>query len=307
VDWNDLAYLLAAYRSRSLAGAARELRCEHTTVSRRLAALEAAIGGRLFTRTPEGLVATALAEDLIPLAEQVETTVRAIQRRGAGDDQRVNGCVRLTTSETFGAFIIQRLGELRARHPELIVQVLADNRVLDISRGEADLALRFAETTQRDLVVRTLTDVHWAMYASHPYVARCGAPAPIEDLRGHDIVGYDEALAATAGARWLAAHADGATLVFRGSSMRSVLEATLAGMGLSVLPCQLCDPEPQLVRLSPASLGHRTLCLVVHPDLAKVARVRAVMDFLIEIIGRDRAALLGGGQIVAPDDVTRRP
>jgi DNA-binding transcriptional LysR family regulator len=157
--------------------------------------------------------------------------------------------VRLTTSETFASFIIKRLVELRERHPEVIVQVLA---------------------------------------------ARRGAPSPVDDLRGHNIVGYDDALAAIPGARWLGAHGDGATVVFRGNSLRAVLEATLAGMGLTVLPCQLCDPEAGLVRLSPESLGHRTLCLVVHPDLAKVARVRAVIDFLVEVTARDRAALLGG-------------
>lgn len=294
VDWNDLAYLLAVRRHRTLAGAARELGCEHTTVSRRIAALEAALGVRLFTRSPEGLVPTEIADDLAPLVEQIEETIQAIKRRIAGHDHRMEGIVRLTTSETFASFIIKRLVELRARHPDVIVQVLAENRVLDIARGEADLALRFAETTQRDLVVRKLGIVHWAMYASIDYAARRGAPSPVDDLHGHDIVGYDDALAAVPGAAWLAAHGDGATVAFRGNSLRAVLEATLAGMGLTVLPCQLGDPEAGLVRLSPESLGHRTLCLVVHPDLAKVARVRAVIDFLVEVTARDRAALLGG-------------
>lgn len=300
MDWNDLAYLLAAYRHRTLAGAARELGCEHTTVSRRLGALEAALGARLFTRSPDGLVPTEIATDLAPLAEQIEGIVRTIERRVAGHDQRIEGIVRVTTSETFASFVIKRLVELRARHPELVVQVLAENRVLDIARGEADLALRFTETTQRDLVVRKLGVVHWAMYASHDYVARRGAPSPVDDLRGHDIVGYDEVLAGIPGSAWLAAHGEGAATVFRGNSLRAVLEATLAGLGLTVLPCQLCDPEPQLARLSSDSLGHRTLCLVVHPDLAKVPRVRAVIDFLVEITTRDRAALLGGDRASAP-------
>ena len=295
MDWNDLAYLLAAYRQRSLAGAARELRCDHTTVSRRLNALESALGGRLFTRTPEGLTPTELADEIVPLAETIEATVRAIERRAAGHDQRVEGVVRVTTSETFATFIIKRLVELRTRHPELIVQVLAENRVLDIARGEADLALRFGETTHRDLVVRKLGEVHWGLYASKAYVARRGRPSPAGELRGHDVIGFDDTLAGIPGARWLAAHADGTTVVFRGNSLRAVLEATLAGMGLTVLPCQLCDPEPELERLTPESLGSRTLCLVVHPELAKVARVRAVIDFLAEITQRDRAALLGAG------------
>src|SRR5689334_357771 len=215
VDWNDLAYLLAAYRHRTLAGAARELRCEHTTVSRRLGALEAALGVRLFIRSPDGLIPTEIAGELAQLAEQVEGTVREIERRVAGHDQRIEGTVRVTTSETFAGFVIKRLVELRARHPELVVQVLAENRVLDIARGEADIALRFTETTQRDLVIRRLGDVHWGMYASEDYAARHGAPSPVDALRGHHIVGYDDGLAGIPGARWLAAHGDGATVVFR--------------------------------------------------------------------------------------------
>lgn len=294
VDWNDLAYLLAAYRHRSFGGAARELGCEHTTVSRRLGALESALGVKLFTRGRDGLLPTEIAEEIVPLAEGVEASVQAIERRAAGRDDRVEGVVRLTTSETFAAFVIQRLGELRSRHPQLVVQVLAENRVLDIARGEADLALRFAETTQRDLVIRKLGEVHWGMYASAEYLARRGRPDPADGLRGHEVVGFDEALAGILGARWLAEHASAASTVFRGNSLRAVLDAALAGIGLAVLPCQLCDPEPRLERLLPESLGSRTLCLVVHPDLARVARVRAVIDFLAHIAHRDRAALLGG-------------
>jgi DNA-binding transcriptional LysR family regulator len=293
VDWNDLRYLLAAYRHRSLAGAARELQCEHTTVSRRLAALEASLGARLFTRTPEGLTPTAIADDVAALAEEVASKVQAIECRIAGHDSRVEGTVRVTTSETFASFVIKRLGELRARHPELIVEVLADNRVLDIARGEAELALRFTETAHRDLVVRKIGEVHWAMYASKEYASRRGVPSPITNLVRHDIVGFEDTLAGVPGAQWLAEHGKSAVVVFRGNSLRSVLDATLTGMGITVLPCQVADGEEALQRLSPEVLGSRTLSLVVRPDLAKVARVRAVMDFLAEIAVRDKASLLG--------------
>jgi DNA-binding transcriptional LysR family regulator len=293
VNWNDLQYLLAAYRSGTLAAAARELGCEHTTVSRRLAALEAALGTRLFTRTPEGLTPTPAADELVPLAEQIERQMLTMERRAAAHEARIEGTVRVTASETFAAFVIMRLVELRARHPNIVVEVIADNRALDLTRGEADLALRFTETTQQDLLVKKLGDVHWAMYASKVYLAERGAPSPIHSLVGHDVVGFDATLAAVPGAQWLAEHGTGASIVFRGNSLRAVLDATLAGMGVTVLPCQMCQREQHLQRVSAEVLGSRTLSLVVHPDLANVARVRAVMDFLAEIMKRDGALLRG--------------
>jgi DNA-binding transcriptional LysR family regulator len=301
VDWNDLRHFLAAYRQRSLAGAARELRCEHTTVGRRLAALEAALGTRLFTRTPDGLAPTAAADELCPLAVEVERQIQAIERRAAGHDQRVEGVVRVTASEGFTPYVIQQVAALRARHPGLRVEVLSENRALDVARGEVDLALRMAPTTHRDLIVRKLCELPWTMYASDAYVARRGVPAPIDDLRGHDVVGFDDALATVPGATWLAAHGAGATIVFRGNSLLAVAAAARIGMGLTVLPCQVAEAEPGLRRLAPDVLGTRTLSLVVHPDLARVARVRAVMDFLAEVIARDRAQMTGEPAIADAD------
>jgi DNA-binding transcriptional LysR family regulator len=199
--------------------------------------------------------------------------------------------VRLTTPEAFAGFVIKRLVELRERHPEVVVEVLSENRVLDVARGEADLALRFAPTTQNELVTRKLSDVNGAIYASASYVARRGGA--VESIAGHEVVGYGEALATVPGARWLARHGDGATVVFRGNSLLSVLTAAAEGLGLAVLPCWLADPDPRLQRLSAPGLTAGSLYLVAHPDIAKIARVRTVMDFLIEIVERDRALLVG--------------
>lgn len=295
MDWDDLRYFLAAYRRGSLSAAARELGCEYTTVGRRITALETALGTRLFTRAAEGLKATPAAADLVPLAEQIERAAVAIAARTAGRDERVEGVVRVTCPEGFSLYIVDRLlVELRARHPGLVIEVLTDVRPLDLLRGEADIALRMNPTTQRDLVTRTLCPMAWRMFASSAYVSRRGKPAPTGDLRGHEIVGYGAPLAHVPGARWLDEHAEGASTVFRGNSLRAILDAAVAGLGLTVVPHFLGAHTPGLSLLAPEVLGTRTLSVVVHPDLVHVARVRAVIDFVVDAVLRDHAAGLFG-------------
>src|SRR5262245_12190294 len=127
LDWNDLRYFLAVQRAGTLAGAARELNVKHTTVGRRLAALEEALGVKLFTHAPEGFVLTRAGHEIVAHALLMESSVATIERRVAGDDARIEGTVRLTTSESFSKFFVQRLAELRERHPKLLVEVLTDN------------------------------------------------------------------------------------------------------------------------------------------------------------------------------------
>lgn len=294
MDWDDLRYFLAAHRRGSLSAAARDLGCEYTTVGRRIAALEAALDTALFTRTAEGLKATPAATDLVPLAEQIECATVAIGARVAAHDKRVEGVVHVTCPEGFSLYVVDRFVQLRERHPALTVEVLADVRALDIHRGEADIALRIGPTPQRDLVTRSLCSMPWRMFAAAKYTERRGRPSPTSDLRGHDIVAYAAALAHVPGARWLDEHAEGASIVFRGNSLRAIADAAVAGLGLTVLPHFLGARTPGLSLLAPEVLGERILSLVVHPDLVRVARVRTVIDFLVEAVTRDHAAGLFG-------------
>jgi DNA-binding transcriptional LysR family regulator len=286
-DWNDLRHLLAIAKAGTLAGAARELGVEHTTVGRRLTALETALGARLFTRGPDGLVATAAAQAILPLAKEIAQRVDAIERRVASGDDGIEGVVKLTASEALSGYLVKRLGTLRERYPALLVEILSGNRAFDLLRGEADLALRIRETTEPDLVTRKVCVAAWSLYASRPYVERKGMPAAPEDHRDHDVIAYDATLAATPGAQWVDGHADGANVVMRCNSIIAAYNAAIVGIGLTVIPCFLGDDEPGLVRLTPRVLGARDMFLVVHPDLARVARVRAVMEFVIDALTED--------------------
>lgn len=292
-DWNDFRYFLAIARSGSLAGAGRELGVEHTTVGRRLAALETELGTRLFLRGPDGLVATDAGRAILPLAQEIEARFEAIDRRLSGGDDRVEGTVRFSISEAFTGYFVKHFGSLRERHPNLTVQISSGNRSADLMRGEADLAVRAREVTEPDLLARKVAVAGWSLYAAPDYVARKGAPSEPEDLGGHDVIGFDESLANTPGGLWLGAHAQGANIVMRGNSIVAAINATICGMGISAVPCFFAESEPRLRRLTPRVLGGRDIFLVVHPDMAKVARVRAVMDFVVELFARDGALWSG--------------
>jgi DNA-binding transcriptional LysR family regulator len=293
VDWNDFRYFLAIARAGSFAGAARELGVEHTTVGRRLTALETTLGTRLFVRGPEGLTITAAGRDALPLCEEIAARAQAIERRVAGEAGRVEGTVRVAVSEALSGYFIKQSSALRDRHPGLMVEVLIGNQASDLLRGEADLAVRARPVTEPDLVARKLVAAGWSMYASADYVARRGTPPAPEMLAGHDVIAFDDSMARTPGRTWFDAHAKGCNVAMRGNSVVGVLNAALCGMGVAVIPCFLGEPEPQLRRLTPRVLEARDIHLVVHPDLARVARVRAVMDFIVELFARDAALWTG--------------
>ena len=293
MDWNDLRYFLTIARSGSLAKAARELAVEHTTVSRRLGALESDQGTKLFARGPGGLTLTPAGKDILPVVESIGERISALERCVTGADGRVAGTVRLTIPEAGNSYFMQRLKELRSRHPELLIELISDNRPLDIRRGEADIAVRFAANPDQDLIVRKAGKAGWSLYASPAYLARKGPLASVDDVTGHELIGYADLLAMVEGEGWIRSLRSAPNVVMRGNSIAAVARAAVAGIGIAPLPCFAATQEPSLVRITPRLIGERDILLVVHPDLVKVARVRATLDFLIELFQRE-AALWSG-------------
>ena len=294
MDWNDLRYFLAIARTGTLVKAGKQLGVEHSTVGRRLSALEAALGAKLFARGPEGLSLTAAGQTLLPSAEAIAAHIEEIGRRVSGGDARIEGTVRVTIPEAVNAYMIQVLTGLRERHPALLVEVLSDNRAFDLRRGEADLALRVRGTDDPELISRKVGSAAWSLYASPDYIARKGPLANPGDLQGHDVIGFAPSLIGVVGGQWLETHARTSNVVLRANSLGAALDATVVGFGLAPLPCFMGDSSPVLRRLVPGLLiGAHDITLVAHPDLARVARVRATMDYLIEVLQRD-AALWSG-------------
>lgn len=296
MDWDDLRLVLAIARERGLAAAARALRVNHSTVFRRLNAVEAGLGVQLFERLPAGYQPTEAGHRLISAAERIEAEALALERDLTGRDARLSGQVRVTCSETLAyRLLTAELARFAGIHPGITVELVIDNRQLDLSRREADVALRATRPIQRDLFGRRLATMGWAIYASRDHLARHGQPADIPGLARCRVIGWGETALPVRAAEWLARSVPAAAVVYRTSSLINQLMAVKAGIGLAALPCYLADPEPDLTRvLGPLPELARELWLITHEDLKATARIRAFMEVVGEGL-RARRALLEGG------------
>jgi DNA-binding transcriptional LysR family regulator len=294
LDWQDLRFFLAIHRAGSLTAAAARLRVNQSTVSRRLSALESAIGMRLFERAPGGLRPTATADRIVPAAERLEAEALAIGRALSGATLGVEGVVRVTATEGLGIHLVApALRDLHRAHPALQVELLLDSKSLSLSRREADLALRLARPRQAGIVARKLGEVRSALYASARYLEERGRPVPRDGLAGHAVLAYDESLGAVPESRWIEQQARRAVCALRTNSVLAQLRAAEAGLGLALLPCYLAEPAG-LVRVLPRTADvRRELWLALHADLQHAPRIRAAVEFLVETANASAAALQG--------------
>lgn len=282
MSWDDLRYLLAIARAGGLGGGARALGVNHSTVYRRLHALEADLGVALFERLPDGYRPTEAGARLAAVAERVEAEVLEADRELTGRDTRLEGRLRVTCSETLAfRLLTTEIGRFQRAHPGIQVDLVVDNRPLDLARREADVALRAARPVEGDLFGRKLADIAWAVYGAADRIAVEGAPGGIEGLACHGVIGWAADAAPTRAAAWLARTVPPASISFRTSSLLNQLVAVKEGLGLAVLPCYLADPEPGLARAVPPLPDLATeLWLITHGSLRATARVRAFMDLV---------------------------
>ncbi len=285
-DWDDLRVFLAVHRTRSHASAARALGVAATTVGRRLAALEASVGARLFTRTPEGLVGTAVAQALLVHAEHMETEALESERLITGADQRPTGLVRLTCGDGFAtAVVAPGLPAFLVAHPGLEVEIRAEPRLLDLARGEADVALRNVRPREGALVARRLGVERYGMFASPAYLARRGTPRSARDLATHDLILYDREYDRLASQIWLRQTAAGARVAVRASNTMTLHAACAAGAGVALISEAFIRNDPRyqrvLPRLQPPS---DDLWAVTHADLRAAARVTVTLRWLDQLV-----------------------
>ncbi|MGY3531866.1 DNA-binding transcriptional LysR family regulator [Bradyrhizobium embrapense] len=301
MDWNDFRLILAISRTGSLKGAAKELGNDHSTIFRWLNALEAKFEVQLFERNGGAYVPTDAGDRMLLAAERMEAEALALDRDITGRDSRLSGNLRITCSESLAYRILNDLlAEFRAMHQGITVELLVDNRQLDLLRREADIAIRATRPAEGDLFGRQIAETAWALYASPRYLAGHGrlSAAP---FAGHRFVGWDSSAVAAA-ASWLTETVPNDQIVYRSSSLINQMMAVKAGIGMALLPCYLGDPETDIESVSmPEAALTRELWLITHRDLRNTARVRAFFDVvgqgltarrhLLEGRSRNRAAL----------------
>lgn len=288
--WDELRFLLSVSRHGTLAAAGRALRVNATTVGRRIEGLERRLGTKLFTKTPEGLRPTAAGAAAVEVASRMEADMLAFERRTRGGDARLEGVVRVTAGDGVMLAIVPLISRFRSLYPGVQLELLSENRVIDLARGEADIAVRIVKPTQSSLVAQKVATLGIGLYAQEDYLARSARLDTAADLKAHAMIGMSPPFDRGPEAQWLARHGAAHTSV-RCNTISLVLAAAAAGAGVAVLPHNLAAMEPTLRRvLREIELEPRGVWLVVHRDVRRRATIRAVLTFLAEALGRDDSA-----------------
>ncbi len=291
LSWDEFRLVKSIAEARSLVGAAELLGVNHSTVFRRLAAVESAAGARLFGRSRAGYEPTAAGEEMIALATTMAESVLEFERRVAGRDVKPTGELSVTTAEAIGQhFMPEIVAQFQAQNPGIAVELILSNQSLNLSRRDADIAIRLTNDPQESLVGRRICTVRWGVYCRRDLIGALGSAA-IDSL---GFIGFSDNLTAAPGRRWMEANIGPGRLLAKANSAHCRLQMALQGLGATLLPCFLGDCYPDLKRvgdlLPELDLG---LWMLTHSDLRRSVRVRAFMDFVGAELTKHRRAIDG--------------
>jgi DNA-binding transcriptional LysR family regulator len=291
-DWNDARMFLAVARAGQVLGAARTLGVNQATLSRRMAALETALGAKLLVRRTHGSELSDAGQALFETLERVESEMLAVQARLQGAEAAPAGTVRIGAPDGFGVgFVAPRLASLANRYPNLTVQLVPTPRGFSLSRREADLAVVVGRPQKGRLVARKLTDYTLGLYAAPAYLATRLTPRSPADLAHHRLVGYVEDLIASPALNYAADFLRGWRSSVEVTSAIGQVEAVRAGAGIGALHDYLASAH-DLVRVLPELRVTRSYWLAIHENLRDVSRVRATADFLREAVRGSQTAFV---------------
>ena len=297
MDWDNLRYFLELARAGTLAAAARRLAVEHTTVSRRIQALEKQMGAALFAREAGGHRLTEAGRQLLPVVEAMESAVMGAERAAPASHEGPSGLVRVGATEGFGTLILApHLAQLTRKHPHLSIDLLALPRMLHLSRREADIVISLERPTRGSVIVSRLSDYSLYLYGQREYLARKPLVATREDLRHHAFVSYVDDLLFTKELQFLDQLYQPERFALRSTSITAQYEAVRAGAGLAVLPAFLADRDPVLARVLPAEARFtRTFWMSMPAESKHLARMQAVWGFLKETVVGEAKQLMPDG------------
>jgi DNA-binding transcriptional LysR family regulator len=289
LDWDDLRIFIDVARVGSLTQAARALKLDHSTISRRLTRLEYAVGATLFERGRGGVALTEMGVAVMRRAEELAAGIRHLHADVSGST--VAGLVRLATMEGIASlWLAPRLRALQTKAPDLRLELVTSPQQVRANRREADLFLSFFRPTGRNLVSMQLGCFTTHLWAAPAYLERAGMPSAPGDLARHDFISYIEEFVVLDAVRWLEELVPDPRLIFTSNSMIAQLGAARGGLGIVCLPSFCGAEEVGLVQvLSDGLTGHRDLWLSVHTDLAGSPRIKAVTETLQGLIASDKA------------------
>lgn len=291
MDWDDLRYFLAVAETGSLSAAARQLGSHQPTVGRRIQTLEEHLGARLFKRHARGFSLNQTGQSVIDAVRAMAESATTVERRVTGRDARLTGRVRISAVDAIATlWLTPVLAKLQALHPGIEIVLTPASHSADLTRLEADIAIRLFRPTDGQLVARRVAALAFGLFAAPAYLEQHGTPEREKDLARHALIDFDDRLSHLPESQWLSRASDGRPPVFRSESTLTRAAAAAAGIGISVLSLYGVAGQLGLLRILPkAKIPKRDIWLVTHADLKQSARMRATLDFLAESFRRDRA------------------
>ncbi|NNM71696.1 LysR family transcriptional regulator [Enterovirga aerilata] len=309
--WDDFRLVKAIAEARGLAGAAAATGVNHSTVFRRLGQIEAALGAKLFERHRSGYTPTPVGEEMVSLASRLEADITGFTRRLAGNEIAAAGDLRVTTNDSLLVHLLTPiLARFRRRWPSVRLDIILANQALNLSRRDADVAIRATDSPPDTLVGRRAAAIAWALYGRRD-VFEGGAPDLETLAAGHDWVSLGENLAHLKAVQFVRRQVAPERIAYRVNTVLGLAEAVAAGLGLGHLPCFIGDGRPELVRLSdPVPDFSADLWLLTHPDLRHSPRVRVFLDFVAGEIAARRHEIEGApapGTLPRAAEATSQP
>lgn len=298
MNWDDLRYFLALSRKNSFVAASTDLQVTHTTVARRISALEKSLQTMLFHRTEKGCQLTAAGEKLAPYAERLETTIIQLQESLADQNRQLTGSVRIGAPDGIGhGYLVSRLGLLRSMYRGLEIELIAVPMYYSLSKREIDILITVQRPTRGNIIAKRLTRYRLGLFATRHYLD--GAPPIVKkkDLEEHVIISYIDDLLFDQDLNFMEEIYPGLTASFRTSTVVAQLNGVASGIGIGVIPFFMANAEPRLEPVLPEHSIERSYWMQVSPESRQLARVRTTMDFLISQFASEKHLFLSPPQL----------
>jgi len=295
LSWDDLRVVKAIGENAGLAAAAKALNLNHSTVSRRLAAVEEALGVALFDRRRSGYAPTAAGGEMIALGDRVEQDILDVARRVSGHVQGHAGELRVTTSDALLLdFLTPIIAEFRASNPEICIEMIVKNRALNLARGDSDIAFRATTAPPENLFGRKVATIAWAVYGRR--IDHVGSSPHFDDLARMQWASYGSGLSHLNAYQFVKDRVPQQNIVYRSNSVAGAAAAIAAGIGIGLLPCMHGDLVPGVLRISPVQQEvFDELWILTHPDIRRSGRVYGFMEHCVRAIVRRRELIEGQG------------
>lgn len=287
-DWSLIQSFASVAEHGSLSAAAHSLGASQPTLSRHIAQLEAVLGVRLFERTRAGMVLTVEGAEMLEHASTMADAAARFSTDTTNTRTELSGTVRITASQVVAHFTLPPiLSTLRRKFPDIEIELVAADGTENLLRREADIALRMYRPTQDDVITRHVADVPLGAYATHDYIAERGLPERLEDVRDHDLIGYDRSTLIIEGFREKGLSLDRHAFALRCDDQVACWQMVLAGCGIGFTQCAIGDAEPRVARVFGSEpVGSLPIWLTSHPEMRQVPRIRRVYDALVEALTR---------------------